>query len=212
MMPPSPPRVYLVTDPSAWDAIPRQATAALEGLPPGRVAVQLRARGVPARDILAMARSLRALTSAAGQWLGLNDRLDVALAVDADGVHLPAAGIPPREARRLLGPARLVAVSCHSAEDVAAARDGGADFATFGPIFATPSKLGHGPPVGLDRLREASVLGLPLVGLGGVDAGNGATVAAAGAWGLAAIRAWLGAADPGAVVRRMLAAVERGKG
>jgi len=86
---------------------------------------------------------------------------------------------------------------------------GGADFATFGPVFETPSKRAHGAPVGLEQLAVAARLGLPLLGLGGVDLSNASAVVAAGAWGLAAIRAWLEADDPAAVVRALLDAVER---
>jgi thiamine-phosphate pyrophosphorylase len=139
----------------------------------------------------------------------VNDRLDVAIAAGADGVHLPSAGIPPAEARRLLGATGLVGVSCHSVPEVARALAGGADFATFGPIFDTPSKRAYGSPVGTDRLAEAARLGLPLLGLGGVDLSNAAAVVEAGASGLAAIRAWLLADDPAAVVQALLDAVER---
>jgi len=141
--------------------------------------------------------------------LVVNDRIDVALAAGADGVHLPSAGISPAEARALLGEGRLIGVSCHSSLDVARALEGGADFATFGPIFDTPSKRAYGPPVGLARLAEAARLGLPLLGLGGVDLSNAASVVEAGACGLAAIRAWLEADDPAAVVRDLLDVVER---
>ena len=211
MMPPRPPRVYLVTDPSAGGGLVAHAASALRGLPPGVVVVQLRAREATGRELLAAARALRRVVSEAGQFLLVNDRVDVALAAGADGVHLPSAGIPPGDARALLGKGRLVAVSCHSAADVARAREGGADFATFGPVFDTPSKRRYGAPVGLERLRDASSLGLPLVGLGGVNLSNAPAVVAAGAYGVAAIRAWLDAADPAAVVRGLLGAVESGK-
>ena len=111
----------------------------------------------------------------------------------------------------MVGEGRLVAVSCHSVADVARARAAGDDFATFGPVFETPSKRVYGPPVGLGPLREASLLGLPLVGLGGVDALNAPEVVAAGAHGLAAIRAWLDAPDPAAVVRQFLDAMGVGE-
>jgi thiamine-phosphate pyrophosphorylase len=140
-----------------------------------------------------------------GQLFLVNDRLDVALAALADGVHLPAAGIPPGDARRLLGPAALVGVSCHSSDDVRRARDAGASFATFGPVFDTPSKRAYGPPLGLSALREAATFGLPLVALGGVDASRAPAAFAAGAVGVAAIRAWLEGADPAASVRALAA-------
>ncbi len=205
-MPPDLPRVYLITDPSAGAALERQVAAALHGLPPGVAAVQLRHRGAGGRELLAVARALRALTSAAGQLLLVNDRIDVALAAGADGAHLPSAGVPPAEARRLLGPSALVGVSCHGEGDVRRAVAGGASFATFGPVFDTPSKRAYGAPVGLERLRAASRLGLPLVALGGIDAATAAQAWGAGASGVAAIRAWLDAGDPAAVVRELLAA------
>ena len=210
MMPPTPPRVYLVTDPSGGPNLVARVAEALRGSPPGVVAIQLRARGSTGRELLEAARALRTVVSEAGQLLLVNDRVDVALAAGADGVHLPAAGIPPEEARKLMGDGRLVAVSCHSAADVARARDAGADFATFGPVFDTPSKREYGPPLGLGRLREASLMGLPLVGLGGVDASNASAVSGAGAWGVAAIRAWMEAGDSAAAVQMLLEAVEKG--
>lgn len=200
------PRVYLVTQGGLVPDLVAAVQVAVAGLAPGSVAVQLRDKALPARELLRLARALREACGAAGQPLLVNDRVDVALAAGAAGVHLPAAGIPPGEARRLLGPQALLGVSCHSAEEVARAAASGADFATFGPLFDTPSKRAHGPPVGLERLGEASRLGLPLLGIGGVDGSNAAGVIAAGASGVAAIRAWLAAPDPGAAVRRLLQA------
>ena len=206
MMPPRNPRVYLVTDAVPAADLPDRVAAALAGLPPAVAAVQLRAKDMGGKDMLALARALRGVARAAGQWLMVNDRLDVAVAAGADGVHLPSRGIPAADARRLLGPGAIIGASCHSVAEVRRARDGGADFATFGPVFDTPSKRAWGPPVGLDALREAARLGLPLVALGGVDPSNAASTVAAGAAGVAAIRAWLGAADAAGAVRRLLAA------
>jgi len=207
MMPARLPRVHLVTELSGTD-LPSRVAAGVAGLPPRAVAVHLRAKELAGKELLALARALRLVTSAAGQALLVNDRLDVALLAGADGVHLPAAGIPPGDARRLLGPGALVGVSCHSTDEVARARAAGADFATFGPVFDTPSKRIFGPPLGLDRLREAAAIGLPLVGLGGVQEANAVAVVAAGAFGVAAIRAWLSADDPGAAVRRLLSVAD----
>lgn len=197
------PRVYLVSDRRLAADLPALARAALAGLPPGTAALQLREKDLPARDLLDLARVLRRICAASGQALLVNDRVDVALAAGADGVHLPAAGIPPAEARRLLGADHLVAVSCHGAAEVAQALRQGADFATFGPLFETPSKRAFGPPLGLDRLREAVAMGLPLVGLGGIDVARAVEVRGAGAAGVGVIRAWLQAADPAAAVRSL---------
>ncbi len=201
------PRVYLVTERQRVADLAAAVARALAGLPPRTVAVQLREKDLPARDLLALARKLRDACAAAGQPLLVNDRLDVALAAGADGVHLPSAGVPPAEVRRLLGPGALVAVSCHGAGDVTRALAGGADFATFGPVFDTPSKRRYGPPVGPDALRRAAALGLPLVALGGVDLSSAPAVVRCGAAGVGVIRAWLAAPDPAAAVRALVAAV-----
>ncbi|HVP67477.1 MAG TPA: thiamine phosphate synthase [Anaeromyxobacteraceae bacterium] len=206
MMPSPLPRVYLVTDPAAGQ-LPSRVAAALRGLPPGAVGVQLRAKDMEGRDLLELARALRQATAEAGQVLLVNDRLDVAALAGADGIHLPSLGIPPEEARRVLGTRAIVGVSCHSFDEVRRARDGGADYAHFGPVFETPSKRAYGPPVGIDRLRQAASLGLPLVGLGGVEPGNAQAVVSAGAFGVGAIRAWTAASDPAATVLALLAAV-----
>jgi thiamine-phosphate pyrophosphorylase len=173
--------------------------------PPGAIALHLREKDLPGAALLALARRLAAACRDAGQWLLVNDRVDVALASGADGVHLPSAGVPADDARRLLGPDRLVGVSCHGEGDVRRARDAGADYATFGPVFDTPSKRAYGAPVGLDALASAARLGLPLVALGGVEPANAGAAVAAGARGLAAIRAWLGPGGEDAV-RALLAA------
>jgi thiamine-phosphate pyrophosphorylase len=210
MMPLPVPRVHLVTDPALAADLPARAAAAVAGLPPGTAAVHLRARELGGRDLLALARALRAVLEPQGQILLVNDRVDVAVLAGAQGVHLPSRGVPLADARRLVAPGALVGVSCHGEEDVRRALAGGADYATFGPLYDTPSKRAYGSPVGLGALRGAARLGLPLVGLGGVDAGNAEAVGAAGARGVAAIRAWLAAPDPARAVRELLAALERG--
>jgi thiamine-phosphate pyrophosphorylase len=197
------PLVHLITDRRLAPDLAARAGAALEGLPPGTCAVHLREKDLGGRALLDLARALALACRARGQLLLVNDRLDVALAAGADGVHLPSAGVPPADARRLLGPGALVGVSCHSADDVRRARDGGASFATFSPLFDTPSKRAFGPPLGLEPLRAAAALGVPLVGLGGIDAARAAEVRAAGAAGVAAIRAWLSGPDPAATVRAL---------
>jgi thiamine-phosphate pyrophosphorylase len=197
------PVVHLITDRRLDPDLTARVARAIAGLPPGSVAVHLREKDLCGRDLLALARALGEVCHAAGQRLLVNDRLDVALAAGADGAHLPSAGVAPREARRLLGPRALVGVSCHSEADVLRARDGGADYATFGPIFDTPSKRAYGAPVGVAALRAAASHGLPLVALGGVAAADVPEVLAAGARGVAAIRAWLVGSDPGAAVRAL---------
>lgn len=198
------PVVHLVTDRRLAPDLAARVDAALAGLPPGAAAVHLREKDLGGRALLDLARALAAVCRARRQRLLVNDRLDVALAAGADGVHLPSAGVPAADARRLLGPAALVGVSCHSAEDVARARDGGATFAFLSPVFDTPSKRAYGPPIGVEALRAAAGLGLPVIALGGVTPERVPGLRAAGAWGVAAIRAWLEGPDPAAAVRRLL--------
>ncbi|MBI5069749.1 MAG: thiamine phosphate synthase [Deltaproteobacteria bacterium] len=199
------PRVHLITDRRLVPDLAAAVRRVLAGLPPGAVAVHLREKELSGAALLELARALAGACREAGQLLLVNDRLDVALAAGADGAHLPSAGIPPGEARHLLGPGKLLGVSCHSEAEVDRARAGGADYATFGPVFDTPSKRALGGPVGLPALARASARGLPLVGLGGIDPGNAAAVLGSGAAGVAAIRAWLTGPDPAAAVRALLA-------
>ncbi len=198
--------VHLVTDRRLAPDLAARADAAMAGVAPGRIAIHLREKDLGGGELLRLAVVLGAICRARRQVLLVNDRLDVALAAGADGVHLPSAGVPPADARRLLGPDAIIGVSCHSAGDVVRAREGGASYATFGPIHDTPSKRPFGAPLGLAALRDAARLGLPLVALGGITPERAPAAFAAGASGVAAIRAWLGGADPAGAVRGLLAA------
>lgn len=195
--------VYLVTDRAATGGRPLLdvVAAALRG---GIGAVQLRERDLPARQLLGLAADLRALTRTHGAALLINDRIDVALACGADGVHLPASSFAVGDARALLGPARLIGVSTHSVDEVARAAAAGADFAVLGPIFATPSKQRYGAPLGLAALRTArGQKAMPLFGIGGIEPHNADEVRGTGATGVAVIRAVLSNDDPEAAVRRL---------
>lgn len=197
------PVVHLITDRHLGGDLAARLDAALAGLSPGLVAVHLREKDLGGGGLLALARGLLPVVRAHRQLLLINDRLDVALAAGADGIHLPAAGLPPRDARSLLGPGALVGVSCHDRAEVLRARDCGASYATFGPVWDTPSKRPYGAPVGLQALAEAKTPGLPLVALGGVTPANASEAFRAGAAGVAVIRAWLEGPDPAAVVRAL---------
>lgn len=156
-------------------------------------AVELRDPELPTRALLALGRTLRDETRAAGCALIVNDRLDLALLLDADGLHLGRRSIGVAEARALLGPDRFVSVACHSVDDVRRAATAGADAVKLSPIFASPGK---GAPLGPAALGEARAAlaacgksAACLWALGGVDAENAALCFAAGADGVAAIRA-----------------------
>jgi thiamine-phosphate pyrophosphorylase len=177
-------------------------TAALDaGLP----AVQLREKDLGGRALLALAERLRAATARSGALLLVNDRVDVAVAVGADGVQLGGGSLPPDVARRLLAPGRLVGVSTHAAPEVARAAAAGADFCLFGPVYATPTKAAYGPPQGEARLRDAvRAAAVPVLAIGGVGVAEVPRVRDAGAAGVAVIRAILAAPDAAAATRALL--------
>jgi thiamine-phosphate pyrophosphorylase len=204
------PRLYLITDRRATNGRPLAdvVRAALAGVPRGGAAVCLREKDLEARALLVLARELRAATRDAGAALYVNDRVDVALAAGADGVHLGGRSLAPAEAARL-APGLALAVSTHGRAEVEAAvraRDAGAPiaFAVFGPIWDTPSKRALGTPVGLDALRGAAALAIPLLALGGVTPERAPLARAAGAAGVACIRAICSTPDPSAAARALL--------
>jgi thiamine-phosphate pyrophosphorylase len=127
-------RLYLVTDRRMVSDLAGAVRAALSGVPPGCAAVQLREKDLPGARLLELARKLLPICRAASAPLLVNDRADVARAAGADGVHLPARGLPVSQARDLLGPRALIGASCHAAGEVVAAHHAGADFALFGPV------------------------------------------------------------------------------
>jgi thiamine-phosphate pyrophosphorylase len=179
-----------------------------QALTAGVRAVQLREKDLPTRDLYHLAEKLLAVTRAAGAALLINDRLDVALALSADGVHLTRHSLPPRECRELLGPQRLIGVSCHSLAEVRESKDGGADFVVLGPIFQTPSKAPYGPPLTTAALREVRArTSLPMLAIGGIRESLVGEVMAAGADGIAVISAVMAARDPGQAAAALLAAV-----
>jgi thiamine-phosphate pyrophosphorylase len=209
------PRVYLVTDRHATAGRPlatvvRDALAALAAthMPPWAVAVQLREKDLGGRELVALGRELRAITAECGVRLYVNDRVDVALAIGADGVHL-GGGALPRAAVRTLAPALGIAASTHSVTEVAALASGPpVDFCVFGPVFPTPSKRRYGPPLGLEALHQACATGLPVVAIGGIDERNAGACVRAGASGVACIRAILSAPSPAQVLRGFFEAIE----
>jgi len=164
-------------------------------------AVQLREKHLDDRSLFELARQTRERLPPEVRLL-INGRADVARAVAADGVHLPSSGLPVAALRRRFGVRLLIGRSTHAPEEVAAARDDGADYVTFGPVYATPSKTAFGPPPGLEGLRRAVATGLPVIALGGVDAGRLEEVAAAGAAGAAGIRAFREPRSLAELVRR----------
>lgn len=146
-------------------------------------AVQIREKDLDDRSLWDLARTARSILPPATRLL-VNGRLDVALAAGADGAHLPSDGLPVAALRRF-GAEVLLGVSTHQVEEVERARDEGADYVTFGPVWETPGK---GPARGVGELARAAASGLPVYALGGVTIERFGEVAAAGAAGVAAIR------------------------
>ncbi len=197
--------LYVITDrqQSAGRSLLTVVEAALHG---GARAFQLREKDLPPRDLYPLALEMRQLTQAYGARLLINDRVDVALAVDADGVHLTTTSLPARVARQLLGPNRLLGVSTHNLAEAQVAAEDGSDFLVFGPVFFTPSKAPYGQPVGLDALRAVrAAVRLPILAIGGIKKANLDQVLAAGADGIAVISAVISADDPRAAAQDLLA-------
>jgi thiamine-phosphate pyrophosphorylase len=203
--------LYLVTDRRQTAGRPLLAVLQ-EALEAGVTAVQLRERDLPTRELLDLAQALRELTRRYGARLLINDRIDLALAVGADGVHLRADSLPVAAARRLLGPARLIGQSAHTVEDVSRAETEGADFAVLGPAYDTPSKRGYGPPLGLRPFEETRDCRIPVFAIGGVTAARVGELRRAGARGIALISSVLAAASPQAAARELLKALDAGDG
>ncbi|MDB4972345.1 MAG: thiamine phosphate synthase [Myxococcaceae bacterium] len=178
---------------------------ALSGVAPGRVAILLREPQLKTAELVALGRALRQVTDVPGALLLISDRVDVALAVDADGVQLPESGFTPEVARTLLGRHAIIGASRHDRVGLEAAAARGADYATLSPLHAVPGK---GTPLGLSGFRaEAAGASLPVYALGGVRVEDVAALRAAGARGVAVMREVLAASDPNERTSQLLAAL-----
>jgi len=198
--------LYLVID-AEVDGRPADAVveAALRG---GVDLVQLREKERADEEIVAAGRRLRALCDEHDALLVVNDRPDLALACDADAVHVGQEDEAIAGVRRTVGDELLIGVSTHSPDQVAAALEADVDYFAVGPVHATPTKPGR-PAVGLELVRHAAAVAgeRPFFAIGGIDTGNVADVAAAGAERVAVVRAIRDADDPGAVATQLRAAL-----
>ena len=199
--------LYLVTDERLSQGRPTAeiVRAAIRG---GVDAVQLRGKDLPIRDQLAIGRALRTITREASVLFIVNDRVDLAMALDADGVHVGQDDLPADVVRRLVGAERIVGVSAATIAEARAARDDGADYIGVGPIWGTATKADAGEAVGpglIATLKEA--VALPMVGIGGIKAGNAAEVIAAGGDGVAVVSGIVSADDPEAAARDLKARI-----
>ena len=188
--------LYLVTDRtlSLGRSTVEVVAAAVSG---GVTCVQLREKHCSTREFLEEARRVRELLVGTGVPLIINDRLDVALAVAADGVHLGQNDMHISDARRLVGERLVIGISAESVADAIRAEAEGADYIGVSPVFTTPTKMDTAPPLGLEGLREIRrAVSLPLVAIGSIRHDNAAEVLRAGADGLAVVSAIVSAPCP----------------
>lgn len=206
-MPPVDFHLLLVTDRSLVRGRSLQS-ALRESVNAGVPAIQLRERDLPTRQLLSLARQVHAMTRDRAVPLIINDRVDLAVALDLDGVHLRASSLPVSAVRRVIGQHRLIGVSAHSVTEVQQAGDDGADYVILGPIFETPSKRGFGEPLGLavlaDACRHSSV---PVFAIGGITCERIESARDAGAFGVAMIGGILGRENVGKATVDVQAAV-----
>lgn len=200
-------RLYLIMDAQPRTPAMRLIEAAIDG---GVGMVQLREKRLADRELLALASSCAVLCRRRGVPFIVNDRVDIALASDADGVHVGQDDVPVDVARRLLGPDRIIGLSTHTPAQIDAARSIGADYIGVGPIHQTPTKPGR-PAVGVELVRYAARhAAQPFFAIGGLDPGNVGAVIAAGGRNVAVLRWLTQADDPARAARTMLAAMEAG--
>jgi len=205
-------RIYLLADTGLVpaDRLPEVVAAALRG---GVTAVQLRAKTATTLEQLELARKLKELCRASGAPFVVNDRVDVALAAEADGAHVGHIGeedLSPTDARRLLGPEAVVGVSVGSAQEARQATAQGATYVSAGPMFVTSTKSNAGPAAGEALLRQVRpATGLPLVVIGGITPERAGPLYTAGADGVCVGAAILRAADPEQVARAFVEAAGR---
>jgi len=200
-------RLCLVTDRSQTrgrDLVEVVATCVTAGLP----AVQVREKDLAVAELGALCRRMRALRPR--PFLIVNDRIDVALAVGAEGVQRTHASLSVEELRVVADKRARVGASVHSLDEAKTAVGQGADWLFFGPVYDTPSKRAYGPPQGLASLeRVAAAVDVPVIAIGGITPGRVAEVRRAGAGGVAVISAILAADDPATMTRRFLDALGR---
>jgi thiamine-phosphate pyrophosphorylase len=195
-------RLYVITGDDGDEVeTARIVEAALDG---GATVIQLRKKSMPMPEQYRLAVALRTLTSEHEALLIINDHPDLAIAADADGVHLGQDDLPPDVVRALPGfEGRLIGRSTHSLEQAKAGIDEGADYIAVGPVYPTPTKAGR-PAVGTGLVSQvAAIADRPFVAVGGIDHDNAPAVVEAGARAIAVVRAVYDAVDPGESARRL---------
>lgn len=203
--------LYLVTDRNQTRE--RDLLWVLEQALDGGVrAVQLREKDLEGKELFNLAEKVRDLCTRYHAALFINDRIDVAYAIDADGVQLGKTSLPIETARELLGPIRTIGASTHSLEETRDAERQGADFILFGPVYFTTSKATYGAPQGLAALKKiVENIALPVYAIGGIKPENVEEVMSAGSRGIALISAVMAAIDPKTTSRMLQTQLQRSR-
>lgn len=201
--------LYLVTDRSLSKgrSTAEIVAAAVAG---GVSCIQLREKSCGTREFLNEALALQPLLKSRNIPLIINDRLDIALAIEADGVHLGQSDMPIGMARKIAGASLIIGISAESVDDALRAEQEGADYIGISPVFSTPTKTDIAPPLGLEGVRQIRALvDIPLVGIGGIHSDNAESVLAAGADGIAVVSAIVSAADPASAAKKLKTLIDQ---
>ena len=187
--------IYLLTDPNLSSGRTHEEVVR-ESIAGGAKIIQLRDKIATTRKLIEIGEKLREITLKAGVIFIVNDRVDIALSVDADGVHLGEDDMPIAYARKILGEGKIIGISVDNVEKAKIAEAEGADYIALGPIFSTKTKINAGEPVGVEEIKKVkSIVRLPVIAIGGINLQNIQLVAMAGADSVAVISAVVGAPD-----------------
>lgn len=204
--------LYVITDRmlSRGKSHPEVARAAIEG---GATIIQLRDKEASTRELIEAGLALRKLAREREVAFMVNDRVDVAMTVEADGVHVGQDDMPAKLARKLMGPGKIIGVSTSTVEEALGAEADGADYVSASPVFTTPTKPDTPPPTGLEGLRAiAEAVHVPVIAIGGINESNVEEVVKAGADGVAVISAVVAAPDIAEAARRLRKRIEVARG
>ncbi len=198
--------IYLVTDSELTKMpVPETVRKAVAG---GVTCVQIREKSAGTREFIEIAAAVKNILAGSVVPLIINDRVDIALAVKADGVHLGQSDMPIDIARKICGQEMIIGLSAESEKDAIVAERDGADYIAVSPVFSTPTKIDTAKPLGLSGIKNIkNLVNLPVIGIGGINLSNAADVIKSGADGIAVVSAIMAADDPEKAARELRAAM-----